>query len=143
MANSNPILSKLKDLSPQEFIIGCLATVALAFKIHWWALLVIPLCGLLWMIGGTFPKAIRRWGVPIVCAVSHLTWWCLLSIPLGVLILSQGDGFPDHRPTTSDPGSPLGRFVERYLPNMDVGGLVTKLLIAVIFQASILPIILY
>lgn len=96
------------------------------------------------MLGGTIRKIIRRYGVPLLVGVvscfmlkSQLP---ILSIPIAILVLHIGDGFPDHRPTTRDEGSALGRFVEKFIPDMEVGGIVTKLLVVAILQFAWIPI---
>lgn len=131
----------MKPYSKQEFFIGLVALLPSAILLKWWGVVVAVLCGVLWVLGGTYHKAIRRWGVPALrlLAVGILLGWsrqAFAAAAIGVAVLYQGDGFPDHRPTTLDPGSRLGRFVERFIPDPEVGGPVTKWLVALAFQLS-------
>ena len=134
--------------SVQEFFIGCVAASGLVFIIGPVAFLAVPGCGSLWMFGGTYNKIIRRFGVPFVLWLHvqiHFDWpaidiWSALAFFMGFAILCIGDGFPDHRLTTKDKGSWLGRFVEKYIDERDyIGGPITKWLIPVIFQVSLIP----
>lgn len=136
------LMSTKKQVSWQEFGMGALATVLSFAFIGWWALVLSPACGLLWMLGGTYDKAIRRWGVnAVLLAAAVLSsgwhWWYTAAFILGVIVLYQGDGFPDHRPTTKDPGSRLGRLVEKFIPSENPGGIVTKLLAVALFQIAV------
>lgn len=137
-----------KELSPQEFFIGLAATIFSVIFIKWWGILAAVLCGVLWVLGGTYWKPIRRFGVPSLMWVAVETYrgwppidlWPVLAFGLGVAILHIGDGFPDHRPTTEDEGSDLGRWVEEHITADDrIGGPLTKWLIALIFQLSLIP----
>ena len=133
-----------KRFSYQEFFLGFVAPAVLIFKLHWIGLILSLLCGLLWMLGGTYHKAIRRFGVPVLILIfmSTVRFNPLLqgiSLALSIGILHIGDGFPDYRPTTLDAGSALGRLVEKFFPKDDIGGPLTKWLIAVIFQLSLIP----
>lgn len=60
--------------NPEELVIdGILSSVPLYFIVGWWVLLLTPLCGVLWRLGGWEHgnKAFRRFGVPLlVCIVS-------------------------------------------------------------------------
>lgn len=136
-----------KEFSPQEFFIGALSAVLTFFLIGWMAVFTVGSCGLLWMLGGTYWKPIRRFGVPFVIWLdvefvrgwSPIDPWSITAFVLGVAILHIGDGFPDHRVLSWDPGSALGRFVERFFPDDRIGGPLTKWIIALIFQVSLLP----
>lgn len=136
-----------KKLSVQELFIGLTATITFIFVIKWWGILLAVLCGLIWMLGGTYWKPIRRWGVPAMTAGAVQAYrgfpgveiWPVVGMALGIAILHIGDGFPDHRPATEDEGSALGRWVEKHITADDrVGGPLTKWLIALIFQLSLI-----
>lgn len=135
----------MRKLSMQEFFIGVVSTLTLALKIGWWVVPLSVICGALWMLGGTYEKVIRRIGVPsAVCifAAAILGWHLVfVFVPIiGFAVLTIGDGFPDHRTTTKDEGSALGRFIERFIPDVNIGGLVTKLTIVVLIQLAWIPI---
>ena|SRR3990167_5627618 len=137
----------MNNISKQEFLIGILSVVPLTFKLGIYTLLLCAVTGLLWVLGGTFNKLFRRLGVPISVLIFSSTqllptYWYSLIVPIGFGILSIGDGFPDNRPTTRDEGSFIGRFVEMFLSNEDGGGIITKLIIAVLVQLAWIPIYL-
>ena len=137
-----------KRFSYQEFFLGFVAPAVLIFKLHWIGLILSLLCGLLWMLGGTYHKAIRRFGVPVLILIFVSTKLfnpiaAAISLALGIGILHMGDGFPDYRPTTASSGSWLGRQVEKIFPQDDMGGPLTKWLIALIFQLSLIPYFLF
>ena len=134
----------MNKFSWQEFFIGMAATASLVFLIGGWAVPLAVVSGALWMLGGTFKKGIRRYGVPFTIsffmAVSGVPYWTNVGASvLGLTVLHIGDGFPDRRPTTADEGSWLGRQVERIFPDDRIGGPVTKWLIPIIFQVSLVP----
>lgn len=133
-----------KRMSLQEYLIGCVVPAFLIFKLGWMALILSILSGLLWVLGGTYHKAIRRFGVPVLILIFVSTKLfnpiaAAISLALGIGILHMGDGFPDYRPTTASSGSWLGRQVEKIFPQDDMGGPLTKWLIALIFQLSLIP----
>ena len=129
------------DFSLQEFIIGFLAPVALIAKLS--LIQLAPVCiisSLLWALGGTFKTALRRFLLPFVPLLfMHPAWATLLAPVIGIAVLHIGDGFPDHRPTTADEGSWLGRQVEKVFPSDVIGGPITKWLILLIYQLSLIP----
>ena len=125
-------MNKLKDISKQELILGFLSTIIFG------NLILSILTSLLWGLGGTFKKSIRRLGVPIAVTIVTLN---PLSI-CGIFPLFLGDGFPDRRPTTSDEGSWLGRQVEKIIPDEYWGGIITKCIPVVLLQFIWLLIIL-
>ena len=128
----------MNRLSKQEFILGFFSTILLTFKLGWWGLLLACITSVLWPLGGTYWKPIRRCGVPLAVLLFTQNWWCLL----GFFPLLIGDGFPDHRTTTKDEGSWLGRQVEKVWPDDKVSGILTKVLVVIILQAAWLPILL-
>ena len=145
----------MDKFSWQEFFVGCASTFLLFFVVG------IPLgalfavtSGFLWMMGGTIWKGLRRFGVPIMIChnfsqISGFEWGYLLGAAAGIAILHIGDGFPDFRPTTADSGSWLGQKVRQIVIRvtdstnedeiMDIGGPLTKWIIPVIFQLSLIP----
>lgn len=141
-------------LNTQEFEIGFVAAITSIFAIGWlWGIPLALSCSLLWALGGTFNKAIRRFGVPalILLDVGHFNGYktvYFVGMAVGILILHLGDGFPDHRPETASSGSFLGRLVEVIVrpsdqAEADLAGIVTKWLVAGIFQISMIPYLLY
>ena len=131
--------------SYEELGRGFMAVIATCFIIHWWGLMLAFVCGVLWMAGGTYATWIRRWIIPIltyavITVIFNFTWYWLIAPVLGVAVLSMGDGFPDHREETKDEGSWLGRWVEKNIDERDyIGGPITKWLVPVIFQVSLIP----
>lgn len=116
-----------------------MATMPLCLKLGYVGLAISVASGFLWMFGGTYWKPIRRIGIPILIA---LTSYYLGAVSLVVAlmvggILHLGDGFPDHRPSTADPGSWLGRQVETIIPDPDLGGEVTKWIPVVLVLVAI------
>jgi hypothetical protein len=124
-----------KEFAPQELLLGACANSILIWIVPGdIAVPAIACSSVLWMLGGTFNKAIRRFGVPVVCALSvGAHGWYLAAPVIGVIWLYQGDGFPDHRPTTADAGSWLGRFVEKFVPQDEVGGPLTKYIACLVY----------
>jgi hypothetical protein len=131
-----------KRFSPQELFVGAFAAAGTIRFLGWkLGLAVMAGSAVLWVLGGTYKKAIRRFGVPaLIGAFAYFTGhWSPIATGLGVAVLHLGDGFPDRRATTKDEGSWLGRMVEKYVDDRDyIGGPATKLLIALIFQVPLL-----
>lgn len=129
----------MNRLSPQEIVLGFLSTILLTTKLSWLGLGLSLITATLWVLGGSYKKSIRRFGVPLAVSLFTGVWWCML----GFIPLTLGDGFPDRRPTTADEGSALGRFVERYISSDDsIGGLITKLIPVVLLQLCWIPVYL-
>lgn len=133
-----------KEFSGQELILGAFANAILIWVAPGdIAVPVVAASSALWMLGGTFWKPLRRFGVPAAPVIGMLTMlrpeactWYFVAAVLGTISLHIGDGFPDHRPTTSDKGSWLGRAVERILPAPEIGGPATKILACAIYIAT-------
>lgn len=91
---SSSCMVKWKDYwdCPEEIFIGAFLQFPLYFIIGWWILLIMPLCGLLWRLGGVEggSKLARRLGVPfIVCLSTYLCTHSLiifLAIPFMVWV---------------------------------------------------------
>lgn len=127
----------------QEFWIGFGATITLILKLGWIMIPLALICGYLWMLGGSYFKAIRRAGVPIIVLIAYgFQSWLGSAVILsgGYGILCLGDGFPDYRPSTWDEGSWLGKQVERFTMDVELGGWITKLIPPVLLQLAWLPI---
>lgn len=137
-------MDKFKNLSPQEFILGALSTAIFYFSYGWRVLGLMVLTSVLWAFGGTFWHGFRRIIIPVltigIATLIFKSWIPVIGLPFAIWLLYQGDGFPDHRETTKDEGSPLGRFVERFVPNMEIGGPLTKLLIVLALQICWIPV---
>jgi hypothetical protein len=103
------------ELNINELITGAAVGALFAFLVGWWALLLVPVTGLLWALGGRYGHAWRVFGVPVLpvllCIILKHHIWALLSYLLSAIILSIGYGIPD-KPMVpdGDKGSPLGRF---------------------------------
>ena len=75
---------------PEEIFIGAMLQFPLYFIIGWKILIIMPLCGLLWRLGGVEggTKLARRIGVPlIICTITFvmlLKWTIFLAIPFMV-----------------------------------------------------------
>lgn len=137
-------MSDWDKFSYQEFFIGALAASPSIYFIGWQGIFLSIACGILWMMGGTYKTAIRRFCVPasiyiMATGILGFHWYYLIGLAVGIGILHIGDGFPDRRPSTEDEGSWLGRQVEKVFPQDNVGGLITKLIIPVLFQLSLIP----
>lgn len=137
-----------EKFSKVEALRGFFAAIPSVIMLGWWGVVLSLLCGLLWMLGGTYAKTIRREGVSLSVFLyfwifTGYHWIYPIAAILGIVILHQGDGFPDHRLETEDEGSPLGRFIERiFEPQTDWDtewcGQVTKSIIVVGFQITVL-----
>ena len=141
-------MSQIQKLSAQEAVLGALSVAILILKINWIGLLLCSVCAILWPLGGNAEgnKLFRRLGVPLSAVIfSTLAWgvhWVyFLTIPLGFAVLSMGDGFPD--PSTGDAGSWLGAKVHKLGLTDYWGGLLTKVLVVLILQASWVPILFF
>ena len=131
-----------KEFAPQELALGAIAHTPLFAKLPpLQAGIICAISAVLWMLGGTFKKAIRRFGVPLVPLIfAGLSWPALAAPVIGVALLHIGDGFPDRRPTTKDGGRWLGRQVEKYIDDRDyIGGPITKFLAVCIYALSLIP----
>ncbi len=103
-------------LNRQELVVGSVFGVAWCMFIGWWLLLTVPVCALLWALGGAtgWSASIRRLGCPLAVtgalfANGVLPWWQSgLTIILCWAALSVGYGIPSSQPP--DPGSRLGKF---------------------------------
>ena len=54
--------------------------------------LAAPISALLWQIGGTWNKSIRRFGVPLLLSATYLvfkgfSWWLLAYLPLMLIVI--------------------------------------------------------
>ena len=127
----------MNRLSMQEIVLGFLSTIILTIKLGWLGIALSAITAVLWVLGGSFKKSIRRIGVPLAVSLFTGVWWSML----GFLPLTLGDGFPDRRPTTADEGSSLGRLVEKYISSEDsIGGLITKLIPVLLLQLFWTPV---
>ena len=77
----------------EELIIdGLLSSVPIYFIVGWWVLLITPLCGVLWRLGGWEHgnKTFRRIGVPaVICGATFLVthhWPIFLAMPFMVWV---------------------------------------------------------
>ena len=128
-----------KEFAGQELVIGAFANGLLLFKLPIvQSAPVIAASSILWTLGGTFFKPLRRFGVPLIALpFMWLSWSNVAAAVLGIVWLHQGDGFPDRRPTTADPGSWLGKLVEKAIPAPEIGGPFTKYLAGAIYMLTV------
>jgi len=134
----------LKRIAISEIILGFLSTILLTLKFGWCGVLLSCITSVLWALGGTYKKWIRRIGVPLSAylmgvLVDHSSIATLMYFPIGWLILSIGDGYPDT--FSGDPGSWLGRQVKKLGFSDSVGGLVTKIIPVILLQLAWVPIL--
>ncbi len=132
----------MNKLSKIEWLRGFVATLLVCFKIGWYGLSVATICGIIWMLGGSIEKIIRRLGVPlfVICTSLLFNWWAIWTLFVGYGILCLGDGYPDHN--TGDSGSWLGRQVEKLGWPSEISGELTKWIPVLLFQLALLPIYL-
>jgi len=136
----------IERFNKTEFLVGFFAVSLLWLKLGIWIGLCLSLLtGILWWCGGSFEKIIRRLGVPLVSfLVTSLTlgfhWWYVAMLPVGFAVLSLGDGYPDF--STGDAGSWLGSKVYKLGLTDYWGGLLVKLTVVLLFQLSLLPVLL-
>lgn len=85
------------QLNKQEFFIGTCLQFPFVFVIDWWVILIMPICGLLWSLGGAEGgrKEFRRLGVPLtVCLATYIAskaWLIFFAIPFMIwLVPSYG-----------------------------------------------------
>ncbi len=104
-------------LNKEELAVGALFGLCFVCIFKWWIIITAPVCAILWAMGGSssFDKNWRRLGIPtLMCIVSMIvcrSFWPALSwIPLW-LVLATGYGIPG----PDDSGSPLGRWVAKYM----------------------------
>lgn len=137
-------MSDFDRFSYDEAARGFVATIGSVLFLGWKGIILAVACGILWMLGGTYLKTIRREGVPAAVFLwasffNGFHWWYLFAA-LGILVLHQGDGFPDHRETTADEGSWMGRWVEAHIENdPEIGGPITKWIWVPIFALTLVP----
>lgn len=100
-------------LNKEELLMGALVGFAYLSVIKWWALLAMPVCAVLWALGGTVNKAYRRFGVAFVMGL--VAGWAMRSPYAGAMVafatgvvMAIGYGVPTWQPP--DKGSWLGRF---------------------------------
>lgn len=105
-------------------------------------------CAVLWALGGSVDKLIRRIGVgaliallAVVSYILHgLSWygiWMPISVfPLMWLMTSIGYGIPDN----NDDGSPIGKFWWEFTGHVKFRTLLyTRLTVAILYAVAILP----
>lgn len=137
---------KLKDFfdNVEELGIGAVFGLSPMLFINWWVLLTMPLCALLWRLGGVTGgnKLFRRVGIPLtLCGgvfLATFDWLSLLPLLAMWAPLTMGYGIPDAR--TGDEGSVLGRFFFHVTDqNEMLADLLTRLTIGVLIGLTLLP----
>ena len=78
---------------PEEIFIGAVIQFPLYFIIGWKILFIMPLCGLLWRLGGV-EGGVKwaRWAVVplIICTITFVmlhSWWIFLAAPFMVKLM--------------------------------------------------------
>ena len=75
----------------EELFIGACLQFPLYFIVHWWVILIMIACGLLWRAGGVTGgnHLFRRLGVPIViCGSTFISchhWQIMIAVPFMIL----------------------------------------------------------
>jgi hypothetical protein len=101
-------------MNKEELLIGAIIPWMFIYWYGWWAILISPICSILWSLSGAtrFDKFWRRIGVPtVIClslAIKTGIWFSLVGILPAWGSLSIGYGLPSTQPP--DEGSALGRF---------------------------------
>jgi hypothetical protein len=122
-------------LNKEELLVGFIYGSCCWPLISWLAVIPGVICSLLWAIGGSGPKLVRRLGVPLVMGITlaFTNWWLLLTMfPLWGIV-SIGYGMPDE----TDKGSTLGRFYKSFLP-YKTANWATRFTIYVLFNIVII-----
>jgi hypothetical protein len=128
-------------LNPEEIAVGAFIQFPFYFVIGWWVLLLMPISGLLWALGGAEKsnKLFRRLGVPVATNVaviaSNVNWWpmALAILPMWGVV-SLGYGMPD----ATDEGSWLGRKYLSLLKNYRWANLATRVTTYVLYWVAFL-----
>jgi hypothetical protein len=118
-------------LNKEELLVGFVYGSSVWPLISWLAVIPGIICAVLWAIGGSGPKMVRRLGVPAVMSISlaFTSLWLLLSmLPLWGVV-SIGYGMPD----ATDKGSALGRFYSKFL-SKQAANWATRLTVFVLFN---------
>ena len=126
----------MNRLSMQEIILGFFSTIILTIKLGWLGIALSAITAVLWVLGGSFKKSIRRIGVPLAVSLFTGVWWSML----GFAVLTIGDGYPDS--FSGDEGSWLGKQVKKLGLSDKVGGLVTKVIPVILLQLFWIPVFL-
>jgi hypothetical protein len=105
----------MKQLNKEELLVGFIYGSCCWPLISWLAVIPGVICSLLWAIGGSGPKLVRRLGVPLVMAVilSFTNLWLLFTVLPLWGIVAIGYGMPNNK--NGDEGSTLGRFYLKFL----------------------------
>jgi hypothetical protein len=122
-------------INPEEILVGFIYGACTWPCLSWLAVIPGVVSGILWAIGGSGPKMVRRLGVPFVVAVSMAftsIWLLFLVLPLWGIV-SIGYGMPDE----TDEGSWLGRFWRKFLPKK-AANWATRLTVFILFNIVII-----
>lgn len=78
-----------KYLNVEEIFVGAMIQFPFYFLIHWWVLLLMPISGILWALGGAdnSNKLWRRLGVPLIAFVFISIYLMLKPILLGYVAI--------------------------------------------------------
>lgn len=129
-----------KRLNREELLVGACVGGVFILKFGVVATLIVPICSVLWALGGSVNKAFRRVGVAVVpaalAAVLTGSAWPLLAIPAAFGVMSIGYGIPSTLPP--DAGSLLGRFFFKHFP--EHADLFTRGTLYVLLALAFLPV---
>lgn len=123
------------QINKEELLVGFIYGACTWPLLSWLAVIPGIICAMLWEVGGSGPKLVRRLGVPAVVAVSlsfinH--WLIFLILPLWGIV-SIGYGIPG----PNDKGSALGRFYSKFLPKQ-AANWATRLTVFILFNIIII-----
>ena len=125
-----------KELNLEEIFVGTCIQFPFYYLVGWWVLVLMPVSGILWALGGAANsnKLFRRLGVPVATSLAvALTnpgwWWIAVFVPVGWLVKSIGYGIPDGE----DDGSVLGKFWKKILKNQRLTDFAVRLTTYIIY----------
>lgn len=139
-------------LNENELLVGFLVGSTSALLMDWWFVPMSISVSVLWALGGTYHKAYRRVGVPLVITICYLIFYeellCLLTFPMLFGVLSIGYGIPtihgqkivdgDWVYEYTDEGSFLGSFFWKYSLNDKLANFLTRGTIYLLILVSLI-----
>ena len=135
---------KLKDFldNKTELLAGALIGLSAIFFVKWLVLATIPLCAVLYRLGGVTggDHLWRKIGVPVAFSgamfLATLDYWSLVPIASWWAILGLGSGIPEG----DDKGSALGRFFLKLLSgDVKTANALVHLVIGALLVLTLLP----
>ena len=129
----------------EEYVVGCVFGASLFMFLKWFTLIVAPLAGLLWMLGGQYGEYWRKIGIPaLLCGSLALVchhWLPLVSSPLVFGVTCIGYGIPSFaNGTMDDKGSALGNFVYfKIIDDNNLATIITRGIVGLAMMTAFLP----